>query len=483
MSGVNILQKIKQERALYKHQETKEILNMFPKNTRTMPIVDFFSKKGLICELKKASPSRGVINSSERLEDVIVEYVQGGAERFSVLTEQNHFLGNWKFLHDLKCLHPEMGFLRKDFLFTKEDIYESWLIGADAVLLIAEMLDAIQLELLITEAHGRGLQVLCEAHSESELERILNLKIFPDAIGINSRNLMTFHVNNRIPFALKQRIPENLPVIAESGVRDAFFARLAGNAGFHGVLIGETLMRSENRSLTIQEMFSAYEEGWSENPNFFSRLMKRCRRSPSGKLIPLVKICGITNTADGEAAVEAGADVLGFILAPSQRQIDISDLVKFLSYEVLKVAVVKDPDEVQLRALRELLIKGIIDGVQFHGSESIELVHSFGGNAYKAISLESPEEAADDLFAPLSLYDKPKGALNDSLGLSFDASFREVLQGGFIAGGISPENLTGMLEMCSPLLIDIASGVEKRPGFKDWAKIKEIFSIMENIYG
>jgi indole-3-glycerol phosphate synthase/phosphoribosylanthranilate isomerase len=480
---INILQKIQQERALYRHRETSEILNMFPKNTRKVPIVDFFSKKGLICELKKASPSKGIINSSERLEDVIAEYIQGGAERFSVLTEQNHFLGNWKFLHDLKCLHPDMGFLRKDFLYTKEDIYESWLIGADAVLLIAEMLDTVQFESLIAEAHASGLQVLCEAHSESELERILNLNNFPDAIGINSRNLMTFHVNNRIPFALKQLIPENLPVIAESGIRDAFFARLAGNAGFHGVLIGETLMRSENRSLTIQEMFSAYEEGGSESPNFFTKLMQRCRRSPGGKLMPLVKICGITNTADGEVAREAGADVLGFILAPSKRQISISDLEKFALYEILKVAVVKDPDVLQIRELRELLTKGLIDGIQFHGKESLELVQSFDGNAYKAISLESPEEAADDLFAPLSLYDKPKSALNDSLGLSFDASFGEVLQGGFIAGGISPENLSGMLEMCSPLLIDIASGVEKSPGLKDCVKINEIFSIMENKYG
>ena len=392
-------------------------------------------------------------------------------------------------MHELKNQHPEKGFLRKDFLFTKEDIHESWLIGADAVLLIAEMLDTALMELLIAEAHNKGLQVLCEAHSNSELERILNLNELPDAIGINSRNLMTFQVNNRVPFALKQRIPENIPVVAESGVRDAFFTRLAGNAGFHAVLIGETLMRSDNRLLTIREMLSAYEKGRVEKPCFFSLLMKRFNRNPGMKYIPglkykpLVKICGITKTLDAEIVVAAGADVLGFILAPSKRQISILDLEKFAEYDVLKVAVVKDPDAAQISMLRKLLTKGIIDGVQFHGNESLELVQSFGGNAYKAISLESPEEVADDLFAPLSLYDKPKGALNDSLGLSFDASFQEVLQGGFIAGGISPQNLSGMLKMCSPLLIDIASGVEKSPGVKDRVKIKEIFSILENMYG
>ncbi|MBL7005551.1 MAG: bifunctional indole-3-glycerol phosphate synthase/phosphoribosylanthranilate isomerase [Spirochaetia bacterium] len=480
---INILQKIIQERALYKHQETEDIRNMLTKRRRDMPVVDFFNKRGPICELKKASPSKGIINSSERLEDVIAEYVQGGAERFSVLTEQNHFLGNWKFLYDLKRLYPEKGFLRKDFLYTKEDIHESWLIGADAVLLIAEMLDTIQLEGLLSEAHSRGMQVLCEAHSESELERILHLEELPDAVGINSRNLVTFHVNNRIPFALKQRIPENLPVIAESGVRDAFFARLAGNAGFYGVLIGEKLMRTANRSLTVQEMFSAYERGRSERPNFFSRLMQRCRKSPDGEIIPLVKICGITNTADADISVKAGADVLGFILAQSKRQISIADLEKFTAYNVLRVAVVKDPDTELISKLRRLLVQGIIDGVQFHGNESLELVHSFGGNAYKAISLESPEEVDDDLFSPLSLYDKPKGAFNDSLGLSFDASFSVPLQGGFIAGGITPKNLESILKMFNPLLIDVASGVESSPGIKNHDKIEEIFSIMENNYG
>ncbi|NQT60420.1 MAG: bifunctional indole-3-glycerol phosphate synthase/phosphoribosylanthranilate isomerase [Bacteroidetes bacterium] len=480
---MNILQKIQQERVVYKAQETGEILNMFPKGLRSVPVVDFFGKKGLICELKKASPSKGIINFSEPLEDVIIEYIQGGAERFSVLTEQNHFLGNWRFLQELKSQHPEKGFLRKDFLYTKKDIYESWLIGADAVLLIAEMLDTVQIALLIAEAHNIGLQVLCEAHSDSELERVLNLEELPDAIGINSRNLVTFQVNNRVPFALKQRIPETIPVIAESGVRDAFFTRLAGNAGFHGVLIGETLMRSENRTLTVQEMLSEYEKGRAESPNFFSRLMKRCNRMPGMRHMPLVKICGITKTIDAEIAVGEGADVLGFILAPSKRQINLSDLEKFAKYDVLKVAVVKDPDKVQVRALRELLVKGTIDGVQLHGNESLKLMQSFGGNAYKAISLDSPEAVDGDYFAPLSLYDKPKDTLNDSLGLSFDSTFREVLQGGFIAGGISPQNLGSVLEMCNPLLIDIASGVEVSPGVKDHGKIREIFSILESFNG
>ncbi len=486
---MNILQKIQEERAVYKKQETREILKAFPEGKRSRPIVDFFGKKGLICELKKASPSKGIINSSENLGDVIHEYIQGGAERFSVLTEQNHFLGNWRYLHELKSEYPEKGFLRKDFLYTQEDMYESWLIGADAVLLIAEMLKTEQMGKLINEAHRLGLQVLCEAHSGSELERILSLEKLPDAIGINSRNLTTFQVNNRIPFALKQRIPENIPVIAESGVRDAFFTRLAGNAGFHGVLIGETLMRSENRILTIQEMLAEYERGRTEKPCFFTRLMKRFNKRPGMKYIPglkympLVKICGITRIEDAGMAVREGADVLGFILAPSKRQIKISDLEKFAKLDVLKVAVVIDPDEELISELWKLLEKGIVDGVQLHGNEPLELVQAFGGNAYKAITLVSPKAVGSDVFAPLSLYDKPKDTMNDSLGLSFDPSYKEVLQGGFIAGGISPQNLGSMLEMYDPLLIDIASGVETSPGVKDHEKIREVFTILGSIYG
>jgi len=454
-----IINEIKKKRSLYRAYESREIRKAFSEDARTLPLVDFFSGKGVICELKKASPSKGVINS--------------------VLTERNYFLGDWRYLHALKSRHPEMGFLRKDFLFCREDIHDSWLIGADAVLLIAAMLDDRELVELIAEAHAYGLKVLCEAHTSIEVDRIINLREKTDALGINARDLKTFRVNIRMPFALKRMIPDNLPVIFESGVVDSSVSYLAGNSGFSGILIGEAVMRSSSsvRTDLVYSLRESFFSGDKAQPVFFTKLM----RQYAGR--PLVKICGITNISDAQAAVHAGADVLGFILAPSRRQIAPADLITFKNVPVLKAVVVMDPDEAMLNLLRDMLEKGVIDAVQFHGQESPELVKSFLGNGYKALTPLEPADVRDDPYAPLSLYDRPKGKDNDSLGIPFGSEFLPVLRGTFLAGGLTTANLESVLKTFDPLLIDIAGGVEKEPGIKDYDRMNEIFSIIRKKYG
>ncbi len=476
---INIINEIKEKRNLYRSHESREIRNAFPENVRALPLVDFFSEKDVICELKKASPSKGVINNSEEFTDIIDDYLAGGASRFSVLTERNYFLGDWRYLHALKSRHPEMGFLRKDFLFCREDIHDAWLMGADAVLLIAAMLKDRELEELIAEAHTYGLKVLCEAHTAMEVKRIVDLREKTDALGINARDLKTFHVNTRIPFALKGMVPDNLPVLFESGVMDSSVSYLAGNSGFYGILIGEAVMRSISsvRTDLVYSLRKSFFDGAKEHPNFFTKLMKL----HAGR--PLVKICGLTSISDAEAAVQAGADVLGFILAPSRRQVAPADLGTFKTLPVLKAAVVMDPDEELQNLLRDMLEKEVIDAVQFHGQESPELVKSFQGNGYKALTLLDPADVRDDPYAPLSLYDRPKGKNNDSLGIPFGSEFSDVLRGAFLAGGITPANLEYVLKTFDPLLVDIAGGVEKNPGIKDRNKINNIFSIIRKNYG
>lgn len=476
---INIINEIKKKRKLYRSQESREIRNAFPENVRSLPLVDFFSEKDVICELKKASPSKGVINNSDEFTDIIDDYLAGGASRFSVLTERNYFLGDWRYLHVLKSRHPEMGFLRKDFLFCREDIHDAWLMGADAVLLIAAMLKDRELEELIAEAHTYGLKVLCEAHTDLEVERIVNLREKTDALGINARDLKTFRVNTRMPFALKRMVPDNLPVIFESGAADSSVSYLAGNSGFSGILIGEAVMRSSGSERTdlVYSLRESFFGGDKAQPVFFTKLM----RQYAGR--PLVKICGITNIPDALAAVQAGTDVLGFILAPSRRQVSPAGLSTFKNMPVLKAAVVMDPDEDMQNLLRDMLEKGVIDAVQFHGQESPELVKSFLGNGYKALIPLKPADVLADPYAPLSLYDRPKGKDNDSLGIPFGIEFSDVLRGTFLAGGITPVNLESVLKTFDPLLVDIAGGVEKEPGIKDYERINEIFSIIRKNYG
>jgi phosphoribosylanthranilate isomerase len=243
------------------------------------------------------------------------------------------------------------------------------------------------------------------------------------------------------------------------------------------MLIGELLMRSPQRTRLTASLMGEFEQGKAAAPSFFTKLMQRY----SGR--PLVKLCGITREEDAEAAVENGADVLGFILAPSRRQIEIGELKRFSRYPVLKVAVVADADAPTLAGLDRLLESGVIDGVQFHGHESRELVRGYRGNAYKALIPRTPADIAEDPFAPFTLYDRPKNQENDSLGTPFGRETAAALQGTWIAGGITPDNLEEVVRRFSPILVDIASGVEKSPGIKDHDKIRAVRAILRRLYG
>ena len=510
-----ILQAIARERDGYRDSEEREILEAASSLKRPsrdtdsltrspgLPIVPFFSHMatGLICEFKKASPSKGDINTDEPFSSIIGEYRAGGAKRFSVLTERNRFKGDWRFLHDLKRKHPECAFLRKDFLDTPRDMYLSWLIGADAVLLIMELLGADLTARLIREAHTFGLQVLCEVHSETALHDLLTCGEHPDAIGINARDLDTFRVDPRAPFILRYQIPDELTVIAESGLNDPAIARLAGEAGFSGLLIGETFMRSgsssDGRTKRVALYREAFEKGWAyRSSGGRQRLILRLLElySQGAGQRPLVKICGVTRVSDAETACELGADAIGVVLAPSRRRISMEELPRFSGVSVPLIAVVTDPDPEMIEALHHALTAGSIDGIQFHGGESAELVTSFQGDGYKAVSL-SPEdqditqtiEEALRVFGPLTLFDIAKiGPLHDTDGRSFsevitmdgaeeDPRFSPLYRA-FIAGGIGPDTVRRTIERFAPILIDCSSGVESSPGIKDPQALAQLFA-------
>lgn len=508
-----ILQAIVREREGYRDSEEREILEAAPgasagvcgpTRPAGLPIVPFFSHMatGLICEFKKASPSKGDINTDEPFSSIIGEYRAGGAKRFSVLTERNRFKGDWRYLSDLKADNPECAFLRKDFLDTPRDMYLSWLIGADAVLLIMELLGPDLTAELIREAHRYGLQVLCEVHSETALQGLLGCGAMPDAIGINARDLDTFRVDPRAPFLLLYQIPNSIPVIAESGLNDPAIARLAGEAGFSGLLIGETFMRSgatsEGRTRTVAIYRDALEKGWEYRSQggrqrLVLRLLEQYGKGVGQR--PLVKICGVTRPSDAHYACELGADVIGVILAPSRRRISFEDLALFSEVPVPLVAVVADPDPEMVEALRRALKAGVIDGIQFHGREPAELVMSFLGDGYKAVSISptlteeetvSVIEEALRTFGPLTLFDITKvGALNDADGRSLSETITSgtdkeprfsPLYRAFIAGGIGPDTVRRTIERFAPILIDCSSGVESSPGIKDPQALAQLFA-------
>jgi len=199
-------------------------------------------KIAVIAELKKASPSKGLIRADFRPSELARELEQAGAAALSVLTDEPFFQGSLEYLRQASssCSLP---CLRKDFIVDEFQIVEARANRADAILLIVAALDQKELLSLAEIARSHGLDVLCEAHDELELQRALDAGC--DLIGINSRNLHTFEVNLETAFRLAEKIPQECVRVAESGIHSgADIARLR-SAGYEAFLIGESLMKAE----------------------------------------------------------------------------------------------------------------------------------------------------------------------------------------------------------------------------------------------
>ncbi|PTX59910.1 indole-3-glycerol phosphate synthase [Melghirimyces profundicolus] len=216
-------------------------------------LTDGKAKPGLIAEVKPASPSKGEIRPDTDPVATARGYEEGGAAAVSVLTEKTFFKGRLESLQKVKEA-VRLPVLRKDFILEPIQLWESRLAGADAVLLIASLLEEDRLRTLVREAKATGLEVLLEVHEEEELSKALAAE--PDVLGINNRDLRTFVTDLAVTERLLPRIPGGIPVIGESGVHSRKdFDRLV-RAGVHGVLIGEYLMRQESprkaaESLTV----------------------------------------------------------------------------------------------------------------------------------------------------------------------------------------------------------------------------------------
>lgn len=212
------------------------------------PIRDFsksLKKQGLsiIAEIKKRSPSAGVIKEDFNPVQIAKDFEDNGADAISVLTERYVFGGYNYYLTAVKE-KIEIPILRKDFIIDPHQIYESKFIGADCILLIKSILDKKTLKEFICRTKDIGLSVLVEVHSAGELDDVLSCGA--EMIGINNRNLKTFKVNIETSINLAKTIPGNIIKISESGIRSDSDVKSLKDAGFDGVLIGETLMRSND---------------------------------------------------------------------------------------------------------------------------------------------------------------------------------------------------------------------------------------------
>jgi indole-3-glycerol phosphate synthase len=364
---------------------------------------------GAIAEFKRRSPSAGDISPGAQVEDVVPAYEAGGARAVSVLVD-DAFGGS---LYDLRAARAATGLplLAKGFFSTEEHLRDSRDAGADAALLILRDLDDPTAAQLMRDAEELGLDTLVEAHDEEELERATRLGAA--VIGVNARDLGTFHIDRVAQLELVAKAPRDCVVVAESAVHTRAQAAAAELAGASAVLIGTSLMRTEKPGAKLRELLSR----------------------------PLVKVCGLTRQEDVDAAVESGADLCGFIFAEgSPRR---ATQVLPVPDTVLSVAVfVGEPEQrgadlVQLYERQEGTVRGR-DAVLLRAGEPVARVADLPWQG------EDPDH-----------WQKARG--QDRLVL---------------AGGLGPHNVRAAIDAVHPWAVDAASQLESAPGIKDHAKVR-----------
>jgi indole-3-glycerol phosphate synthase/phosphoribosylanthranilate isomerase len=398
-------------------------------------------------------------------------YADHGVRNVSVLTEQDRFDGSLEDLVRIKEALPGLSVLRKDFLVDVEDVRVSWRAGADAVLLITSLLERETMARMHEEALRLGMSALVELHDAEDLEKCRDLA--PPLIGINCRDLATFSLDLLDPVGLLPRVSWKARAVFESGIRAPEDVLLARSAGFDGVLVGETAMRAPQ---IIPELARAVR---SQPGRFWSRLW--ARRAPGR---PLVKVCGITRASDAENARTLGADALGFVLAPSKRRAEPSLLRELEGMDIPKIAVVVTEKHGAARrldpAVRELLARGLVDAIQFHGDEAPGECAEMAFPYFKAVRIQGAGDIASmqGFLSPRVLADAWSATAAGGTGSRIPAELaREAgnIAPLWLAGGIGPENVGEILDGLAPELIDASSGLEESPGRKDPARLKVFF--------
>ncbi len=431
-----------------------------PATRGDVPVIPFPGP--VICEIKRRSPSRGELDGGLDPVERARRYRDAGAQAVSVLTEEEYFGGSLADLIAVKEAFPDLAVLRKDFLVDEEDIVASWRSGADAVLLIAGVLDTPQLAAMLRRTTELGITPLVEIHNDDELRRVAPLR--PPVIGINSRDLRTFRVDLLGPLALASRIDWDCVRVFESGIFNREDIRLARDGGFRSVLVGESVVRDprrvgalvdESRSEGIGE--AATRRVGTREPQgepTASPPLRPPRTDRAGKLPfwtalalrrdeyaakagetgaggtvlrrPLVKICGITSVEDALWAQRLGADLLGLIYAASPRTAPdgLASSLREAGVTIPLVGVVVEKgktggDPVQesekgernaalcsaaVRDLRE----GVLDAIQLHGSSRPDEALHYGWPVYKAVRFSDPaavESVVTALRTPRFLID------------------------------------------------------------------------------
>ena len=435
-----------------------------------------------ICEVKKASPSKGIIAEHFPYLDIAKEYEVAGAAAISVLTEPDFFKGDKKYLQEIANT-VKIPVLRKDFIIDEYQIYQAKVWGASAILLICACLDVPTLTKFREIADSLGLSSLVEAHDEAEVQMAIDCGA--RIIGVNNRNLKDFTVDVQNSVRLRNLVQDDVIFVSESGLETPEDIQVLRDNNIGVALMGETFMRSPNK---IEKL--AYLYG-------------------STYYTPKVKMCGISKVETIPAVVDAKPDYMGLVFAPSKRQVTV-DQAKTLVEELHKQYANRYNRDAEQYSNQTLIhqesIKTVgvfvnetvenllkiaeevkLDVIQLHGDEDESFIQTLKEQSnvevWKAVQVRS---AADtevwiDSSADMLLFDAYHKDEWGGTGEVFDWSCLDVFERPFmLAGGIDSTNVARAIRTVRPYGIDISSGIETE-GVKDDEKIKAFTNIVRTI--
>lgn len=253
--------RVEAEKAQISFQEMKEQALSMPKGDFSFEKVIRSGDIRFICEVKKASPSKGIIAEHFPYIEIAKEYEAAGADCISVLTEPDFFKGNIQYLKEIKEV-VNIPVIRKDFIIDEYMIYQAKTAHADCVLLICSLLDTETLKKYIDICDELGISALVEAHDEEEIQSAISAGA--RMIGVNNRNLKTFTVDVHNSERLRKLVPTNISFVAESGIKTNADIEVLKAAKVNGVLIGETLMRSKDKAKMLAQLKGQEKENKNE---------------------------------------------------------------------------------------------------------------------------------------------------------------------------------------------------------------------------
>lgn len=438
---------------------------------RTRKINPFMAEKGVILEVKRASPSKGDIAPNLNPAETALKYRENGAKAISCLTEENYFKGSLQDLIDVCNAVPDVAVLRKDFLIDEEEIEIAFRCGADAVLLISGILTLEKMLSMTKKCRELGIRAFVEVRTEDDAKKVLEVKkYYPGTVvcGVNSRNLKDFSIDLLVPAMLKKTLGGD--VIFESGITTAQAAEKVASMGFSGILLGEFAARNPEKA---GQFVKAFESGGETLCG--KKLVELAEKVSGAKRFPLVKICGLTRAEDVLLADSLGADFVGFIFAAGfarnvcgKRFEEIKEVLP--KVKAVKVAVVTDPESEEARAAAEFVKAGVLDFIQLHGIK-YEDVPDFLKELPHYFALTDKMGNLEELTRKLDSYGEPR-FLQDSKERNYGNCGHL-----WLAGGVTAENVRSLCARFMPELIDVSSGIEEegKPGVKSAEKMKKFF--------